>query len=410
MKVWLKLLIGSILGVSLGFLLPHDHQTVLGVLAWLEKLAIQIGRYAMVPTLVFGLMIAVFELRQDRQLWGLVFKTSGLLVAGSILIIGSGIIITIAFPPARIPILIEGQKESLSLEIGRGMLELFPSNMLSALISDGAYLLPAVVFAFFMGGGLSYDRTYSKAVTGLIDSFSRVFYYIASFFSEILGLVIILLGAYWAVRFHGALQADVFQDILRLLGIYALVLGFGIFPLFLYLLGPKTNPWKQLYGALGPALAGFCSGDMHFTLPVLIRHAKDSHGVRRRSNALTLSLFGVFGRAGSAMVAAISLIVIIKSYSSLGVTAADLASIFIRAVFISFLLARHPGDGAYAALAVLCADFGRGFEAGYLILKPIAFYLVAIGTLIDVLFASLATYAIARLSGFQEDKEARHFI
>jgi len=410
MKVWLKLLIGSILGVSLGFLLPHDNQTVLNFLSWLEKIAIQVGRYALVPTLLFSLTIAVFEVRQDRQLWGLIFKTGTTLLIGSLFIIGSGMIITIAFPPARIPILIEGQKESLTLDLGQGLLELFPSNMLSALASDGMYLLPAVVFAFFLGGGLSYDRSYSKTVAGLIDALSRIFFYIASFFSEILGLVIITLGAYWAIRFHSALQAEVFKDILGLLGVYSVVLGFGIFPLFLYLLGPKINPWKQLYGALGPALAGFFSGDMNFTLPVLIRHAKESHGVRRRANAITLTLFGIFGRAGSAMVAAISLIVIIKSYSSLGVTAADLASIFVRAWVISFLLARHPGDGAYAALAVLCADFGRGFEAGYLILKPIAFYLVAIGTLIDILFASLATFAIARTSGFQEDKEIRHFI
>ncbi len=410
MKVWLKLLVGSLLGVLLGFLLPQDNPAVLGALAWLERLALQLGRYAVVPTLAFALIIAVYEIRQDNRMWGLVIRSGILLVAGALFIIGTGILVTVAFPPARIPILIEGQKESIALDIGRGILDLFPSNMLSALVSDGSYLLPILVFAFFLGAGLSYDRTYSKQIIGIIDALSRIFYYIAIFFSEILGLAMIILGAYWAVRFNDALQAEVFKDLMGLLGVYALILCAVILPLFLYLLGPKTNPWKQLYGALGPALAGFFSGDINFTLPVLIRHAKENHGVRRRSNAVSLAVFTAFGRAGSAMVAAVSLIVIIKSYSSLGVTVADVLSIAVQATAISILLARHPAGGAYAALAVLCGAYGRGYEAGYLILKPIAFYLVAVGTLIDVVFASLATYALGRMSGFQEEVEAVHFV
>lgn len=110
------------------------------------------------------------------------------------------------------------------------------------------------------------------------------------------------------------------------------------------------------------------------------------------------------------MVAAISLIVIIKSYSSLGISAGDLVTIMFFAGIISLLLPRYPGNGAYIALAVLCAWYGRGFEAGYLILKPIAFYLVSIGTMIDVMVASLGTYAVGVLSHFQQERETRHFI
>lgn len=410
MKVWMKLFIGSILGIMLGFLLPQENQSIQNALEWLQQLAISIGRYTLVPTLVFALVVAVYELRQDRRMWTLFFKSLAVLAGSTIFIIGSGILITMLFPPARIPILIEGQRESISLDIGGGILEFFPSNMFSALSGSGSYLIPACIFAFFLGAGLSYDKAYSKPVIALTDSLSRIFYYITSFFTEILGLLMIVLGAFWAVRFHEAVQADVFRDIIRLLGIYGLVLAFGILPLFLYLLGPKTNPWKQLYGALGPALAGFFSGDINFSLPLLLRTAKENHGVKRRSNTITLALFGIFGRAGSAMVAAVSLIVIIKSYSSLGVSTADLFNIGIQALVVSVLLGRHPGGGAYTALAVLCANYGRGFEAGYLILKPIAFYLISIATLIDVVTASLATYAIGRMNDMQENKEARHFI
>ena len=410
MKVWLKLLIGSLLGILVGFVLPSDNQTVIKTAAWLGELAVRIGRYALVPILVFSLTIAVYELRQDGQFWGLVFRTFLVIISCSVFVIAAGILVTLFFPPARIPILIEEQAEAVSLSTADNILKIFPSNIFAAVLNDGVYLLPSCVFAFFLGMGLSYDRNYTKPVIALIDSLSRVFYHIASFFSEILGFVMIILSAYWAVRFHAVLKADVFRDLILLLGIFSVVLGFGILPLFLYFLKPKANPWVVLYGCLSQALAGFFSGDINFTLPVLFRHAKENLGIRRRSNTVTVTLFTAFGRAGSAMVAAAAFIVIIKSYSSLGITTKDILSIGGRALLISFLLAGHPGDGAYTALAVLCLGYGRGFEAGYLILKPLAFYLIAVGTFLDVMISSIAAYGIGHSYGFQEDREIRHFI
>ena len=410
MKVWLKLFIGSLLGIFLGYLLPADNQTISQGLAWLGELAIRIGRYGLIPILVFTLTIAVYELKQDGQFWGMVFRTFLVIVLCSVFVISSGILVTLFFPPARIPILIEEQADAIFLNTAGNILSIFPSNMFAAVLNDGIYLLPVCVFAFFLGMGLTYDRNYTKPVIALVDSLSRIFYHIASFFSEILGLVMIVLSAYWAMRFHNVLRADVFRDLILLLGIFSVVLGFGILPLFLYFVKPKANPWAVLYGSLGQALAGFFSGDINFTLPVLFRHAKENLGIRRRSNAVTVTLFTAFGRAGSAMVAAAAFIVIIKSYSSLGISTRDILIIAGRAFIISFLLAGHPGDGAYTALAVLCMGYGRGFEAGYLILKPLAFYLIAVGTFLDAMITSVASYFIGRFSGFQEDKDIAHFI
>ena len=410
MKVWLKLFIGSLLGIFLGFFLPSDNQAVQKGIAWFAELAIRIGRYGLVPILVFSLTIAIYELRQDGQFWKLVFKTFLVIIICSVFVISAGIVVTLLFPPARIPILIEEQAEAISLHTTDNILQLLPSNMFSALVNDGIFLLPICIFAFFLGMGLSYDRNYTKPVISLVDSLSRIFYHIVSFFSEILGLVMIALSAYWAIRFHTVLKADVYRDLILLLGIFSVVLGFGILPLFLYFLKPKANPWVVLYGSLSQALAGFFSGDINFTLPVIFRQIKENLGTRRRSNTVTVTILTAFGRAGSAMVAAIAFIVIIKSYSSLGITSRDILIIAGRVFVISFLLAGHPGDGAYTALAVLCLGYGRGFEAGYLILKPLAFYLIAVGTFLDVMIASIASYGISRFSGFQEDKEVRHFI
>ncbi|MDR1248531.1 MAG: dicarboxylate/amino acid:cation symporter [Treponema sp.] len=410
MKVWLKLLIGSLLGVLLGWLLPNDNPQLLSILNWLCEIAVRIGRYGTVPILIFSLTIAIYELRQDGQFWPLILRSVLLILGSAVFVIASGLLAVMLFPPNRIPIQIEEQTEMISLDIYQGALDLFPSNMFFPLSDGVIQLLPLCVFAFFLGMGLSYDRNYTKPVISLLDSLSRIFYHIASFFSEILGLIIIVLAAYWAIRFRETLQADVFRDLILLLAVYSVVVGFGILPLFLYFIKPKVNPWAVLYGFLGPVLGAFFSGDINFSIPVIFRHIKENLGVRRRSNTVTVALFAAFGRAGSAMVAAVSFIVIIKSYSSLGVTLTDVIHIGIRAALISLLLARHPGSAAYTALGALCIGYGRGYEAGYLILRPLAFYLIAIGTFLDVGINCFASFALARSGGFQEDRKLRSFI
>ena len=398
------------MGLIIGFLLPNT-EGVFNALQWLEKLALGIGRYAVIPVLVFSLTIAVYELRMDEQFWSMVLKNFILIVAASFFVIFTGIIVTSIFTPHQIPITTVEQMDVEILNVGNNILELFPSNMFSVLTGSGLYLFPACVFAFFLGMGLNYDRNYSKPVISLVDSLSRIFYHIASFFSEILGFIMIVLAAFWAVRLNAAIQVKVFGDLIVLLLVFSLILCFGILPLFLYALKPKVNPWRILYGFLGPAITAFFSGDVNFSIPVLQRHSKENFGIRRRSSALSMTLFATFCRCGSAMVAAAAFIVIIKSYSYLRIGTLDLLSIGFFAFLISFVLARHPGNGAFIALSALCVIYGGGeYKSAYLIMKPLAFYLVAIGTFIDVMLNAFGTYVIARYNGFIEEKNLVHFI
>jgi Na+/H+-dicarboxylate symporter len=412
MTIWSKLLVGAVLGATLGSFLPNGNQVIGEALEWLVAFAIRVGRYTVVPMIVFSLCIAVYELRREGGFLSMLLRCFILVVISAALVIGVGLAASILFPPTRIPITQNGQIENISLYTFQNIADIFPPNMFSALISDGVYLFPACVFALFVGLGLSYDRTFTKPVISLVDSLSRIFYHIASFFSEVLGVAIVALSAYWTFRWRGIERLlPEFGSLIIFLVVTSILLGFVIFPLLLYVIvRNKPRPWALVYSSISSALCAFFSGDINFTLPVILKHMKESLGVRRRVTAVTMPLLVTISRAGSAMVATVSLIVVIKSYSSLGITAIDIVSIGVRALIISFLLARHPGDGAWAALATLCMDYGQGFEAGYLILKPIAFFLIAIGAFLDVMIANFVVYAVAKISGLQEDKAIRSFI
>jgi Na+/H+-dicarboxylate symporter len=334
------------------------------------------------------------------------------IVTASFLVIFLGILVTTLFSPERIPMdNTVTQLGIISLSVSDNILDLFPSNMFRVFAGGAVYLFPVCIFAFFLGIGLNYDKNYSKPVIWFLDSLSRIFYHIASFFTEILGLIVIVLAAYWAVRFNEVLQTGFFRDLILMLGLFSVILCFIIFPLLLYFLKPRINPWRVLYGFLGPALTAFFSGDVNFSIPVLMRHTKENFGIRRRASAVSLPLFATFCRSGSAMVAASAFIVIIKSHTGIDIPARDLFLIGLYAFGISFILARHPGQGAYIALAVLCMNFGGGeYSTGYLFLKPLAFYLIAIGTFIDVMLNAFGTYVLAKTNGFIEEKRVVQFI
>jgi Na+/H+-dicarboxylate symporter len=285
--------------------------------------------------------------------------------------------------------------------------------MLAALSSGSPFLFPLCIFAFFMAIGLSYDKSRSKTVVTIIDSLSRVFYHIAAFISEILALAILVLSASFAVRYRDALASGLYKNLLFLILPLTLVLSFIVLPLFLFILKPQKNrgPWTKVYGALGPAIAAFFSGDINFTLPTLFHHTKENLGVNRRINSVTAMLWTTFGRSGSAMIAAVAFVVILKSYSSMEITFAQTLQIWIRALILSFILGRNSADGAFAALAALCLWAPKGFETGYLILSPVAFVLISCGALIDCMTALLGSYAMGRMSPVQPaEKGIKNFV
>ena len=182
MRIWLKLLIGSIFGLLLGFLVPENHPAVLDIFSFLRNLAIGIGRYTALPIMVFSLTIGIYELRQDGKFWSLLIRTFLLLAGISVFVIVLGIGVTLLLSPGRIPVLIEQQSGEIFFSPAQNILEVFSPNMISVLSTGGVYIFPLCVFAFFLALGLRYDKNYTKPVISLIDSISRIFFHIAAFF------------------------------------------------------------------------------------------------------------------------------------------------------------------------------------------------------------------------------------
>jgi aerobic C4-dicarboxylate transport protein len=409
MKIWMKYLVGALVGAALALVAPFDDQGLRGTLDFLFELSIRIGSYALLPLILFSTPVAVFELNEDKEFWRLLGKTILLLFAAVAAMALLGVGVAAALKPTRIPLVAEAASAAKPSGMREFLLALFPSSPFEALDS-GRFILPSFFLAVIVGLALSHDKAVTRPVIGLCDSLSRIFYQINSFLAEFLGALLIAITARNALELRSTPSSEIFGSLLLAVGIEVAVAALVVLPAVLYFLGGKKNPFRTLYGLLAPSLAALVSGDLYFPLGSLFKHAKESLGARRRSNALTIPLAAIFGRAGTTLVASTVFIVVLSSYSSIGVSFSSILWIVVAAPLTTLLLGSSPGKGATAALMSLCALYGKGFENGYLIAAPVALPLAAMGAFLDALWAGCASLLLARKEGTAQEKETRFYI
>jgi Na+/H+-dicarboxylate symporter len=408
MKIWLKYLIATALGVALGLVVPLAGS--MAVLDVLTEVSLNLGRYMLLPILFFSMPIAVHELMEDRKLvrtGGRAIAYAGLTVFTMTLLgIGGGLLLA----PGRIPLSTEASFAVAPIPTLREIsLAMIPANPLQTLLSMD-FILPLALLGTMTGLALSFDRSATKPALNLFDSISRIAWQINSFFVEILPLPLIFISAARTISIASTPRLGIYGRMLAVIGIELAIVGLIILPLAIYLANGRKNPFKMLYALLAPSMAAAFSG--HTVIPggILLKHLKESLGVRRRSSTVSLPLAMAFGRAGTAMVSATAFIVILSSYSSLGIGTSTIGWMLLFIPASAFLLGAAPGQGPLNALAFLCAAYGRGFESGYILIVPIAFPLLAIAAFLDVVVQGVVVNLSASHEAMAVEKTVHHFI
>jgi aerobic C4-dicarboxylate transport protein len=407
-KIWIKLLIGSVVGIILGLLLPAAGGSM-DVVGFLSRLVIQIGRYVVFPLTFFGLVIGTYELKREKKLGPVYGRLVLFLLGSGLLLVLIGIGSLLAFSPERIPIIVEREAALRLPGLRETLLGLFPENLFQALIGSGSVLLPVLFLAVLIGVNLTFDLHVTNPVVQLADSLSRVFYHINSLLAELFGIAMVAIAAAFLMNVR---QGDLalFRQFLVIMAIDTALIVFAVYPALLYLLGERENPYKWLYASIAPALVGFFSGDGYLSITMLVKHGRENLGVPRRVGSTVYPLFAVFGRAGTALVASASFLLILKSYSSLEISFLQILWTTAFSLLVSLALGSVPGMGAYVALATLCGLFGRGLQEGYLILRPIAPLLISFAVLLDVLTSGFVALLVARKVGAWQTVDPQDFV
>ena len=118
---------------------------------------------------------------------------------------------------------------------------------------------------------------------------SRIFYHINSFVLEVMGLGMIALTAFLVTQILSIPELQLYGELIIVLGIDSAVVLFIIYPIFLYLLGGRKNPFRWLYAVLAPLFGGLVSGDSYFSLGFMMRNGKENLGIPRSIGSIPLN-------------------------------------------------------------------------------------------------------------------------
>ena len=410
MKIWIKYLIGVALGVTIAFLFPQDSEIANNVIDFVQDMAIKISKYSLFPFLFFTVILGTYKLRESGSILRVSFFSTVFVIVISLLCSIFALLSVFAFSFPRVPIFQEEGALNATLGIREAFLRIFPSNAFLS-FSESLFILPICVFAIFVGLACATDKLSARPLLQLFDSLSRLFYSIMAFFVDMLAIALIAISAYWMISFRQLFLNKAFIRFIILLFVDGLVVMLIIYPIILKILCPKINPYKVIYASIAPMIAAFFSGDANVALNVLFRHANESLGVRRRMTSFVLPLLSAFARAGSAMVITMSFLVIITSYSSLGMSNfGDMVYVVLISVLLSFCISHCAKEGVYIAISALCALYGNGFESGFLILHPAIFFMASIATTIDALTALVGVYIVSYHCQMTNTRELRFFI
>ncbi len=401
MKLWIKLLASSVIGVILGILLPAGSAGPSETLDVMTRVFLNIGRYAVFPLVLFSLAMGTYTLKSSGKILrtyvqlfiGILLTSAGAVILGGLLVF--------VLTPARIPIIIEEGVVNAVPRLRDLLFQLFPKSVFQVLMHNGDFILPVCLLSVILGLTFEYDLNITEPVAAFFNSASRIFYWINSFIVEVISFLALILAVYFLFQIRAINDIDFFRELLIILGILSFFIIAVIYPLLIYILGGRKNPVKWLYAMLAPALVAFFSGDNYFSLAYLTKVGKESLGLPRRLNSAVFPIATVFARAGTAMVTCVSFVLILRSYSSLEIGFIQLLWVMAFSFLISFLLGAVPGLAPILALSALSSLYGRGMEEGFLILKPAAPFLISFAVLVDVFTAGFIGYII----GIREDMQ-----
>ena len=85
MKVWIKYLIGIILGILAAFILPLNIPIVTSFVSSCSEFAARFGRYTLLPLLFFGVAMGVFKLRKNKLLGKTALWTIGTILGTTLI-------------------------------------------------------------------------------------------------------------------------------------------------------------------------------------------------------------------------------------------------------------------------------------------------------------------------------------
>jgi aerobic C4-dicarboxylate transport protein len=387
-------------GLLIAFLLPTNLMTTgIGQVVWLVgDIVVRFFGYLARPLFFFSVALSVAYLGRHRKFWSVVGQAFLLGAFFSFLFSILGALVALTFPTQRIVISLDQEILKPLIEVHELAERIIPHNIFVILLDN--WFFPLFFLATLIGLNLLFDHESIEPTFNLFDSLSRVFYNALANVIKFVFIPAFLLAYKLGVTFRTDLQLSQFYSILRLASISTFVLVFGLLTLLYSWFVEAKKPFNWLKGGSG-ALGFSLINTLDIANYVSYSYFSHHHQrIKRDLAGMQIPLFMLFFRAGIAFMVSMSMVIILKSYSTLEISFGQLM-VTVLASFVASFFITSPASTTFAQAMLLTAFmYGRGIEGGLRVLDSVVPYLSVLANFIDIAVLMFCLNLLARKHDF----------
>ncbi len=398
-------LAATVIGIIAAMLLSPSSDTIMAVAETTAALVLGIGRYLFLPLVFFSMPVAITKLRRIGKLGRILSLSLLYMVVSAALLAILGTVLTLLFIPERIPVT-DGRIPLVNISGFWDVLhDILSIESMRNPRQEGSILLFLIFPAFLLGWHFHHDKEIAEPAFNLFDSLSRILYRMNRYILILMPFFLGILAFNTVYMLRATVSFQPFIPLLRILLYLCLAFIAILFPLALWLLDRGKSPFKTLRSLSRVFLGVFVSGSTMFNYGNLTLHLKEKLKIQRQMAALAAPIHLMLTRGGTALVSAICMLTIIRSYSSLEITFFQAAWTAFFSFLVSFVLVTVPDHGLITSLVILGSLYGRGLENGWSILAPIIPLLIMVCALLDTTIVILILILTNKQAGLVVDPD-----
>ena len=346
MKLWVKIILGLVLGVISGVLFPSFSEAVKP----LGDLFILSIKMLIVPLIFSSLVVGVTGLKDPKKMGRIGIKTFALYLLTTAVAISIGLAIGTIFKPGKDVSLSSTQtitaKEPQSFS--ETFLNIVPKNPVKSM-ADGN-VLQIIVFAILFGMALNLSGKPGEPVIKVVDGIAEAMYKLTAMVMELAPYGVFALMAYISQKYGLEVMLPLAKV---LIGVYL-----GCIVHALITLGgtvtfvARLNPLLFFKGIVDALSVAYSTASSSGTLPITIRCARKNLGVSDSISSFVLPLGATINMDGTAMYQGVAALFVAQAYG-IELAFGHYVTIILTSTLASIGSAGVPGAGLIMLTLVL---------------------------------------------------------
>lgn len=399
MALWLKILIGLVLGAIFGiFLGPHAQ-----VFKSIGDLFLSLISMIIVPLVLSSIVIGITSIRDPKKLNRMGLKTLGIYLFCTVSAVLLGMFTASLFRPGLDlefkPSIMRSPSEVPSLS--DIILALIPQNPFSALVEGN--ILQIVVFAIFLGIAINFSGERGRILVDVFESLADVMSRLTMIVMEFAPIGAFAIMAWVA----GSFGMSIFVSLAKFLGLYYIACAVYVLVVFCSILWfmAKLHPLPFFRGMGDAILMALSTCSSSATLPVSMNCLQKNLGVSRNIVGFVVPLGSTVNMNGAAIFQGMAAIFVAQVYDiQLGWH--SLAVIILTATFSAAGAAGVPGSG-FLMLSYVFSAAGLPLE-GLALFIGIDRIREMVSTVVNVLGDAVCSVYIAKKEGELDERQYYH--